>query len=194
MQAGQHQGAGRGAHGVGGGDVVLDQHRHTVQRATRAAALVAALAVQGLGFGQGMGVELDHRAQLRALAIKRVDAAQVVAGQAFAAELAAGQALLDGLQIQGVKARRGHGGHRQLAGGAGLGQARAQGQGAGDKTAAVEEIGGSVHGVLSESKGEDSRRAGLFQDCATRQERALCRDRPRLRPRACPGRGVAVAS
>ncbi len=86
LEALQRQRAGRGGHG-GGVDVVLQQHRDAVQRATQAAC--TALAVTFGRFLQGIGVEFQHRAQAGSGAVQGGDALEVGGGEGGAVQLTA---------------------------------------------------------------------------------------------------------
>ncbi len=71
---GQRQRAGR-VHHAGDVDVVLDQHRNAVHRAAHLAGL--ALGVERVRIGDGLGIELDHRIQLRPGIVDLRDAIEV---------------------------------------------------------------------------------------------------------------------
>ena len=89
----QCQRAGGGGHAVGGVQVVFDQDGNAVQRATRAFFLP--LLVQRLGDGEGIGVDLDHRAQARPMVVDGIDAFQIQAGELTGGQLTAVHAGLD---------------------------------------------------------------------------------------------------
>ncbi len=105
----QGQRAGTGGHRCGV-DVVLQQQRDAMQRTTQAS--FAALAVACGGFLQGIGVELDHRAQAWPGAVQRGDALQVGLGQGGAVQLTGGHPRLQvgdigfGVRERHVAARR----------------------------------------------------------------------------------------
>ena len=75
----QRQRSGAGAHLVGSGDVVLQQHGQAVQRATQLA--IAALGITFARNGQRIGVHLDDAVQPGAAAVQRFDACGVALHQ-----------------------------------------------------------------------------------------------------------------
>ena len=78
-RAHQRQRAGSSLHAVGSVDVVLDQDRNPVQRAARALGLP--LLVEGVGNGQGVGVEFDHAVHRRPAPVDLFDPRHVFLGQ-----------------------------------------------------------------------------------------------------------------
>ena len=76
----QRKRARRRAHQVAGVDIVLDEHRHTMQRASRASR--RALGVQLIGRGERVWVDLEHGAQARPRLIDAVDPSNAVRTQA----------------------------------------------------------------------------------------------------------------
>ena len=63
-------------HAVTGVDVVLDEHGHAVERATRA--LRSTFVIQCPGDGDGLGIDLDDRVKSRTIAIESVNPPQKV--------------------------------------------------------------------------------------------------------------------
>ena len=84
VRADQCQGAG-GGHEVYRVDVVFEQNGNTMERS--AGALRASFLVQRLGDHQGIGVDLQDRAQGRTVAIERFDPIQVELDESSRAEL-----------------------------------------------------------------------------------------------------------
>ncbi len=71
----ERQAASGGRHRVGGLDIVLDQHRNAVQRSAHPPR--PTLGVERLGLGQRVGIERDHAAQRRPLAVHRRDPREI---------------------------------------------------------------------------------------------------------------------
>ena len=72
---GQGQRSGGGAHPVTSVQIVLDQHRHTVQRTARS--FGGPLSIQGLSNGQRIRVKLNHGVERRAVLIDLLNARQI---------------------------------------------------------------------------------------------------------------------
>ena len=73
--AGKRQGTRGGLHAVGGVEVVLQKDGEAVERASRAPGL--ALAVEGIGNRERVGIDFDHRAGGRAGLVDGADAVEV---------------------------------------------------------------------------------------------------------------------
>ncbi len=118
----QGQRAGGGRHAVVGADVVLEQDGDAVEGTARTFRL--AFGVEGVREGQRFGVRLDHRPQLRPLAVQGLDAAEIGLHDR-AGRVAAGlHALLESRdgrlrELEGRRRRSRHSSHLLSSGGVG---------------------------------------------------------------------------
>ena len=91
---GERQGTGCGLQGVGGVDVVFEDDGDAVQQAARP--LGGAFLVQGVGNGQGVGIEFDDRVDLW---VQQLNASQILFNKDTSGETAvshSGLQILDG--------------------------------------------------------------------------------------------------
>ena len=91
-RAGQRQRSRSCRHPVGGVDVVLDHHRHAVQRPARATC--GPLRVESVGDRERLRVGLEHRVEHRSRAVDLLDALQIHLGEGTSRELSGLHALL----------------------------------------------------------------------------------------------------
>ena len=86
LRADQRQRSGRGHHAIRRIDVVFDQHRDAMQRATRAFGL--ALLIERVGNGERIRIQFDDRVHRRAALVDLVDARKIFLDQRPSGEFA----------------------------------------------------------------------------------------------------------
>ena len=91
--AGQRQRTRGRLHAVASVDVVLDEHRHAMERATRA--LRTPFVIQRSSHGHGLGIQLDDRVKTGAVAVESVNSLKEVVGESLRGERTRGHASLD---------------------------------------------------------------------------------------------------
>jgi hypothetical protein len=74
-------------------DVVLDEHRHAMERATRA--LRTPFVIQRSSHGDGLRIQLNDRVKTGAVAVKSVNSLKEVVGESLRSERTRGHASLD---------------------------------------------------------------------------------------------------
>ena len=97
----QRQRARAGVHFVMGVDVVLDEHRHAVQRSARS--LLGVFAVQCLGNIDGIRVDFEHSVERRTLAVNIRNALKVPQRQLERRQLSGCKGLCNGLKSSFAK-------------------------------------------------------------------------------------------